>query len=75
MEGVNLRKLNDVKVKEQYQVKPSNRFAAFENFDDDDVVINKAWESITENMKASATDNLGYVLKQQKPLFDSVQNY
>jgi hypothetical protein len=31
MEMVNLRKLNDVEVREQYQVKLSNRFAASEN--------------------------------------------
>jgi hypothetical protein len=31
MEGFNLKKLNDVEVKEQYQVKISNRSAALEN--------------------------------------------
>jgi hypothetical protein len=36
MERFNLKKLNDVKVKEQYQVKISSRFAALENLDDDD---------------------------------------
>jgi hypothetical protein len=36
MERINLKKLNDVEVKEQYQVKISNRFAAVENLDDDD---------------------------------------
>jgi len=45
MKRVNLKKLNDVEVKEQYQVKISNRFAALENLDDD-VDINRAWESI-----------------------------
>jgi hypothetical protein len=61
------KKLNDVEVKVQYQVKISNRFAPLENFDDDDdddddddLDINRAWESIPENMKASATDSLGY---------------
>jgi hypothetical protein len=34
MQGFCLRKLNDVKVKEQYQVKISDRFAALENLDD-----------------------------------------
>jgi hypothetical protein len=36
MERSNLRKLNDVDVREEYQVKIWNRFVAFENFDDDD---------------------------------------
>jgi hypothetical protein len=32
-ERFNLKKLNEVEDKEQYQVKTSNDFAAFENFD------------------------------------------
>jgi hypothetical protein len=47
----------------------SNRFAAKsldESFD-----INNAWESIRENVKISAKDNLGYhKLKHNKPWFD-----
>jgi hypothetical protein len=35
MDTFNLRKLNVVEVKEQYQVKISNRFAALKNLDDD----------------------------------------
>jgi hypothetical protein len=32
------------------------------------VEINRAWESIKENMKDSATDSLGYyVMKEHKP--------
>jgi hypothetical protein len=45
MERFNLRNLNDVEIKEMYQVKISNRFAVFENLDDDDdddVDINSA---------------------------------
>jgi len=42
---------------EQYQVKISNIFAAFKNLDDD-LDITKAWESIRENIKASATQSL-----------------
>jgi hypothetical protein len=34
MDRFNLRKQNNVHVKEQYQVKISNRFAALENLDD-----------------------------------------
>jgi hypothetical protein len=36
MKGFNLRKLNDVEVKEQYQVKISNKFAVLEDLNDDD---------------------------------------
>jgi len=35
METFNLQKLNDVEVKEQYQIKISNKFADFENWDVD----------------------------------------
>jgi len=36
------------------------------------VDINKAWESIRENIKALATEILGYYeLKQHKPWFDN----
>jgi hypothetical protein len=75
MEIFNLKKLNDVEVKEWYQVKITDRFAALKNFDggggssnddddDDDgynyVDMNRDWESVRENIKASATDSLGY---------------
>jgi hypothetical protein len=42
-----LRELNDAEVKEQYQVKMSNRFAALENLDDN-MNINMAWENTRE---------------------------
>jgi hypothetical protein len=35
--------LNDVEIKEQYQFKVSNKFAALENLDDDDVDISRTW--------------------------------
>jgi hypothetical protein len=64
------RKLNAAEVMEQYQVKITNRFAALENFDND-VVMNRAWENIRENIKASAEESLGhYELQQHKPWFD-----
>jgi hypothetical protein len=37
----------------------SNKFAALENLDTG-VVINRAWESIRENVKISAKESLGY---------------
>jgi GTP cyclohydrolase FolE2 len=44
-----------MEVKDQYQVKISNRFAAFENFDDDNdgVDISRAWESIRKHISGS----------------------
>jgi hypothetical protein len=58
----NLRKPNDKEVKAQYQVKILNRFAAFENLDDD-VDIHRAWKTL----KSSATENLHYYeLKQHQ---------
>jgi hypothetical protein len=43
---------------EQYRVEISNRFAALKNLDDD-VDINRAWETIRENIKISAKASLG----------------
>jgi hypothetical protein len=66
----NLRKLNDLKVRKQYQIKITNRFAALENVSEDED-INTAWESIKENIKTSATESLGmHERKQHKPWFD-----
>jgi hypothetical protein len=54
-----LRKLNDAEVKEQYQVKITNRFAALENFDDN-LDMNRAWKNIRENIDISAKESLGH---------------
>jgi hypothetical protein len=50
MDRFNLRKLNDMGVKVQYQVKVSNRYAAL------DVNINGSWENTGRTRKASATE-------------------
>jgi hypothetical protein len=51
-------------------VEISNTFAALESLDES-FDINNAWESIRENIKTSAKDNLGYYrLKNNKPWFD-----
>jgi hypothetical protein len=72
MERFNLKKLNEVEGKEQYRVEISNRFAALENLDTE-VDVNKAWETIKENIKISAKENPGYYeLKQHKPWFVKV---
>jgi hypothetical protein len=78
MKRFNLKKLNVVQVKEEYQVKYSNRFVAFKNLgggggggsddddddDDDDVGINGAWKRIRKNTKASATERLSYFVPE-----------
>jgi hypothetical protein len=70
MERGNLKKLNAVEGKEEYQVEISNRFASLEPFDDE-VVIKRAWETIRENIKISGKENLGYYeLKKHKPCFN-----
>jgi hypothetical protein len=58
MERFNLNKLKEVKGKEQYRVDISNGFATLENLDVE-VDINRAWETIRENIKFSAKASLG----------------
>jgi hypothetical protein len=70
VERFDLKKLDDVEVKEKYQVEISNRFAALESLEES-FDINNAWESIRKNIKTSAKENLGYQkLKHNKPWFD-----
>jgi hypothetical protein len=57
MERFNLKKLNEVEGKEQYQV--GNRLAALENLDME-VDINRALETIGENIKILDKQSLGY---------------
>ena len=69
MERFNLRKLNELEVTKEYQIKISNRFAALENlsYSED---TDRAWENIKENIKTSAKESLGLSeLKQHKPWF------
>jgi hypothetical protein len=69
-ERFNFNKLNEAEGKGQYCVEISNRFAALENLDAE-VDINRAWETITENINISAKESLGYYeLKKHKPWFD-----
>jgi hypothetical protein len=58
VERFNLKQLNEEQVKEQYQVTIKNKFAALENLDDNGD-INKAWESIRENIRISAKESIG----------------
>jgi len=57
-ERFNLRKLNELEVKEKYQIEITKRFAALENLIVDKNV-NRAWENIKENIKTSAKESLG----------------
>jgi len=69
-ERYNLRKVNAVEVRKQYQIEITNRFAALENLCEDED-INMDWENIKENIKTLAKENLGlHELKQHKPWFD-----
>jgi len=66
----NLRKLNELEVRKQYQIEISNRFATLENLSDSED-INRAWENIKETIKISAKDSLGlHELKQDKSWLD-----
>jgi hypothetical protein len=65
-----LKKLNEVEDKEHYRVEISNRFAALENLDAE-VYINRAWETITENIKMLVKESLCYYeLKKHEQLFN-----
>jgi hypothetical protein len=69
LERFYLKKLNDIEVKEKYHVESSNIFPALESLDES-FDINNAWESMRENIRTSAKDNLGYQkLKHNKPRF------
>ena len=67
---MNLRKLNEMEFRKQYQIEISDRFAAFENLSDSED-INRSWEYIKENIKTSAEGSLGlYESRQHKTWFD-----
>jgi hypothetical protein len=49
-ERFNLRKINELEVMKQHQIKITNMFAALEYLSDYEG-INRAWENIKENIK------------------------
>jgi hypothetical protein len=55
VERFNLRKLNELQIKKQYQINISNKSAALENLSDSKD-INRAWENVKENIKTSAKE-------------------
>jgi hypothetical protein len=70
LDRFDLKKLDDLEVKEKYQVEILNRFATLESLDES-FDINNAWECITENIKTSAKYNLQHQrLKHNKLWFD-----
>jgi hypothetical protein len=70
VERFNLKPLNEEEVKEQYQVTIKNKFAALENLDNNGD-IKRAWETIRENIRISAKENIGLCeSKSYKPWFD-----
>jgi hypothetical protein len=55
-----------LKLRNKYQVRILNGFAALENFDEN-VDISKTWENIRENIEISAKASIGHCeLKQYK---------
>jgi len=48
-ERFNLRKVNELKVRKQYQIEVTKRCGALENLSDGED-INRAWENIKENI-------------------------
>jgi len=66
----NLRKVRELEVKKQYQIKISKRFAALEKLNDNED-IHTALGNIKEYIKISAKENLcRYEKKQHKQCFD-----
>jgi hypothetical protein len=57
------------KFKKQYRVRISKSFAALEDLDDN-VDINRAWESVTENTKTSVKASQGHYVLGTEPWFD-----
>jgi len=58
VERFNFRKLNELEVRTQNQIKFSKWLTALESLSDRED-ISRAWENIKENIKISAKDSLG----------------
>jgi len=71
VERFNLRKLNELEVRKQYQIKILNRFAALENLSDSED-INMAWENVKENIKSSAKESL---TRKKKQVVVNIETY
>jgi hypothetical protein len=70
VESFNLKKLSELEVRKQYQVRITKRFSSLENLNDSQN-INRAWENIKENIETRAKESIGVSeLKQHKPCCD-----
>jgi hypothetical protein len=70
MDRLNLKKLNEDEVKEQYQVTLKNRFSALQNLEDNGD-INRAWDAVRENIQISAKECVGHCeAKRHTPWLD-----
>jgi hypothetical protein len=70
MDRLNVKKLNEGEVKEQYQVTIKNRFSALENLEDNGD-INRVWDTIRENIKISVKECISHCeAKRHKPWFN-----
>jgi hypothetical protein len=67
MERLNVKKLDEGDVKEQYQAIIRKKFAALENLEDSGD-INETWGNIRENIKISAEESLGYCGSKHRKL-------
>jgi hypothetical protein len=65
----NLRKLSDLEVRKQYQIKISDSLAVLENLNNS-VEINRSSENVKENFKLQLKSLGLYELKQHKPWLD-----
>jgi len=69
-ERFNLRKLNELEVRKQYQIKITNMLAALENLSDSEN-INRGWKNFKDIFKTSAEETLGlHEFKKNKSWFD-----
>jgi len=66
----NLRKLNELEVRKEYQIEITNRFSAVKNLSNDED-LNRVWKYMKENIKTPTKESLALQeLKQHKPWFD-----
>jgi hypothetical protein len=66
LERFNLRKLNELEDRTQYQTELTNRSAAVNDNED----INRAWKIIKENIQTAAKDSLGLYEMKHKLWFE-----
>jgi hypothetical protein len=58
------------KVKKSKSLKSQMGLQLWKNMDEDDVEIIRKWERFRKNMKASATETVGYYELKHEPWFD-----